>query len=584
MTASFRALTFVGAALALSAGAAAQNADLLLIQDGFDTSVMPTLAEDQLVRLDDLDGNGDYFDNLETNLWFRFQAATQADNNEFKTARVVDEGGILATYLVNNRGNGGFRPELLRGVDSNGSGRLEASEMVELFNFETATGSSQGAEGVAISADGAAWGSSDFPGGSIIRSLGGTTTVFIDDANGPFLATDQNGGLSTIDTDDFTRMTGSGNGVLVFIDGFSDDRTEAIFRFEDANGNGSADNDELRPFLIPTDINPAWAKNPDFGVSLRSFEIDNPAAPAAGEPPYFVPRLSHLTTTVESGVETYYFATDSSDSGMFSLNVNGDGLNGLVYRAQDGNSDGDVNDSGEVELFFDGSTTGPTALGIGKVLGMDAADGTIYIFGLTGAATIATLTDFNNDGDAADAGEFTSGLWDEAGFLFFGPSPIETFMFGVGLAAVPNGLLPDALSLDAEVSGVGCTQFGLIPTISGVGDFQVGTSNFTAIMGNGLPGQPSVLLAGNTATVGGLPLPLDLGVINPNLAGCTLYQAAKFIFPVVNDGLGNATFPVGLPNNPALSGITLGFQWLTTEVSVGNVNSALTPLMSATIQ
>ena len=573
-------LTRVAACLAFSGLAVAQNADVLVLNDSFDS--MAGIGDDQLIRLDDTDANGSYLDAYETNLLFEFSPASAMMNYEFVNVRVREEGGEAAVYLVNNRFPGGFRPEVLRGEDLDGSGRIEPAEMVQLIDLELTLGStSQGAEGVALHPDGSVWAATDFPGGGLVRYQGGSTTVYIDDNAGATQTTNQSAVLATVDTDDFTRLSWAGNGVIAFIDGFAADRTEAVFKFEDANSNGAVnDTDELTPFLVPTDVNPNWAANPDFGTVLRSFKIPNPNAGMPDEPPFFVGRLNHLSTQVESSIETYYFACDSSSTGSFAQNEFGAVLYGLVYRGQDNNLDGDCNDAGEVTLFYDGTIASGGAQ-LDKVLGVEAYGGSLYVLHLAGASapSVSILTDLNADGDALDAGEIQFQVWDES---VLPDLPVwEAFLFADGMAAFDPDLLAPPLSQDAELSGVGCAPFaGPVPQIGGVGDFAIGSSTFRARITNGNPSSVALLLIGNGGPWLGIPTPVDLGLIL-GLPGCFLYQNAVIDFTGVTSPQGEIEFPLALPNNPNYQGVAFPMQGAVLVVTT-SIQPTLTRLMEVT--
>lgn len=582
MNSSKRLLLGVSAALALSGLSSAQLADAIIINDAFDSAL--TLAEDQLLRLDDLDGNNSYLDQYEATYLFQFSPATTTNNYQFLNVRQRVEGGQAVTYFTNDRANGAFRPELLRGVDVDKSGRLEVDEVTQLIDLRALFGNtSQGAEGVVLHPDGSVWVVCDFPGGGVVRYNAGTPKIFIDDNAGVTQTLNQSSVLATVDTDDFTRATWARTGIISYIDGNAADRTEAIFKFEDLDNDGAVnDANELTPFLVPTNINANWAANPDFGTVLPTLEVVNGSFPGAGQPPFFVGRLNHLTTRLEGGVETYYMGCDSSNTSQFAVSVNGDGLNGLIFRGQDKNTDGDINDAGEVNLFYDGSLITGAALQFDKILGLDTDGTSIYVLSLNGGVCLHSLTDLNNDGDAEDAGEQQGFIWDES--VVPGILPYTNFLFGSGLAVSAPNAMPEPISPQAEVFGTACAQSGpTLPVLTLWGDAQISSNNLLVRLSDAPAFAPSILWVGQSSTNWiGLPLPLDLTTFG--LPGCFLYQDLALTFNGFTNAQGLATFPLGVPNNPNFAGKVVPMQAAAFQVLPTTVLSNLTWRMDVTVQ
>lgn len=581
-------LTSVAASLALG-GLAYGQADVLILNDSFDSTL--SIGEDQVLRTVDLDGSGFYGDAAaEFGSLFQF-APAGTENYQFVNVRAREENGEGVIYLVNNRDPQGFKPEVLRGVDSDKTGRIDADEMVQLIDLQAVFGASQGAEGVVAHPDGSVWAVTDFPGGGIVRhDLGtGTNTVFVDDNAGSLQATNASGVLATVDTDDFTRASHAGAGIISFIDGFGDDRTEAVFKFEDLNGNNVGDTDELTPFLIPSGVNSDWAANPDFGTVLPTLEVVNPDAGQSGQPPFFVGRLNHLATANVNGEEIYYFACDSSNTSQFGTSVTGDLINGLVFQGIDGRTtgvkDGDCNDPGEVTLFWDGSFDSPNPINeqFDKIIGIDAVGNQLYVASLNGGRTVSILEDTDGDG-VADNNQwqvFNDGLYP-------GISPVETFLFGRGMAALPGGLIPEPASSLAIVSEVGCTQ--VPPTQSEhtmFGDPINGLSTLNYRLMTNFPFGVGLYYASvNDTDWGGLPLPLDLSLLGIT-GGCQLYVAISGPEVVSSATLvgaadGSYTIPIPIPLNPALVDKVVHFQGVGVDAATFGVS--LTSKLSVTIQ
>lgn len=590
MNASSRSLAAIGAALALAPAAAAQLDDVFIINDAYDSTL--GLAEDQLLRLVDLDGSGDFNGAGEALEFFEF-AAPQPGGYYFRALRFALEGGTPVAYWTNNAtpSAGITAAEVLRGVDANGDGQLDPSEVTQLVDLNVALTGPHAVFGLAIAADGSVWGSTEYPGGSIFRVSSGTVDVFIDDNTGAnYQATSTTGlGLQTVDTDDFSRLTPAGDGVLVYIDGFGDDRTEGVFKYEDKNGNGAFDVDELTPFLIPTDINPAWAPNVDFNqdcsasLPLRNLRVTNTAAGSTGEPPYFVARLDELATMDLGGSESYYFASESSDSGSFSTNECGESLNGLIFRAVDVNLDGDCNDAGEVNLFYNGASDngGAPDSQFGKVIGIDAVGDTLYVVALTGGITVTALTDLNLDGDAEDAGERQLQIFDSS---LLGTAPWDLYLFAGGAAALVDGALADPVAGGVTLIGNGCGDLsGNVPTISASGNLSISNPTFSIQVDGGSPGLPIVEIVGfDTTSWQGIPLPFEL--TGAGFPGCDLNVSFDLTFTGTADLGGSASFLAPLPNDPALIGVPVGFQAVAIYLNGIVPGGAFTQGLVATIQ
>lgn len=78
--------------------------------------------------------------------------------------------------------------------------------------------------------------------------------------------------------------------------------------------------------------------------------------------------------------------------------------NEAIFRFQDRNQDGDVQDPGEQIIFFDLSGPGPNLTNM-QALTVSPFDGSVWVSGTT-ADKILRLEDRNGDGDANDAGEY----------------------------------------------------------------------------------------------------------------------------------------------------------------------------------
>ena len=98
-----------------------------------------------------------------------------------------------------------------------------------------------------------------------------------------------------------------------------------------------------------------------------------------------------------------------------SVWVSGTSLD-IILRLEDKNGDGDANDAGEFKVFYD--NTGAQAISSVVALAFDK-NGVLYLLNSGSADKVVRLQDKNNDGDALDSGEATiyldntalSGAW-----------------------------------------------------------------------------------------------------------------------------------------------------------------------------
>ncbi len=114
-----------------------------------------------------------------------------------------------------------------------------------------------------------------------------------------------------------------------------------------------------------------------------------------------------------------------------------------------------------------------------------------------------------------------------------------TLGFALGVAT----LAPAALAQNE--TGTGCPGFqGIVPTLELRDQVQLGQVAIADV--TGAPNTSSLLLGSfNNNNYLGLPLPLDLGLIFPELPGCNLYQNPVVQIPFVHDANGDATVGLG---------------------------------------
>lgn len=556
------------------------------------------VTQDQVLRLTDLDADGIFYTKNEA-VSFGLTPSIQGAEMRF-------EAGVPVIYWIDDNTD-----TVYRGVDSNYNGLIDAAEALAFRDSKTLDGNSN-ADSLALTADGAVWWAGRYDGGSSpMRGAhrlfdlngdgdaadAGESVTVVPDNGTVFAPSAVTAGLVPVDTENFMRLTRSGNGIVIwsgFSGSFSNDF--CLYRFEDSNNDGDVnDPGEATNFMNPHAKNPSLDRNADFASGLlRDLEtVDTLGAPSGHA------RLAFLATLNEGGKDIVYAASDSSDTGNFAFNANGEGVNGLIYRCEDLNLDGDANDAGEVTLFFDGSSTSG-ATNFPKIVGLAAWDDTVYVGSLSNDTVIFALRDLNGDGDAMDFGELIdnggSGLWDPNTYgNAYGDYPVAydaSFMnyhvFCVDIAAFEGGAF-GAPSPNFQVSGVACSTYSSdLPTIHGAGVPQLGSSTFTTSIRNVPGGQPAALIAGTSTTVwNGVPLPLDLSGLG--WAGCSLYnnwlyQFISFTSPGgMTDGVASRTLTI--PALPALVGFDLPLQWAVLVLDgLGGFDPGITALGTVTIE
>lgn len=588
----------LGALLGASSFAVAQVPDVFII----DT------AHDQLVRLTDLDGDGEYYSANEASRFYSDGTLGTLSTQEQHGVIVRDEGGVSVAYWNDRKA-----PGIYRATDANMNGLIDAGE--ETLFRDTAALDDPNADffegGLAFAGDGSIWYTTNWdnftPHTGVYRLMdmnGDGDAADVGELQkmaevGSGLTTPNAGGPVAVDMAEFTRISGYNSGIVGWTgsDSFGDDF--ALYSFQDLNGDGDIqDLGEAINFMNPSGKNPALDQNVDFASGLlRNQESWDQSTFPPVQNSYN--RFRYVVTLNEGGKDVIYIGSDASDTSAYSQNEAGDGLNGLIYRCEDLNLDGDANDAGEVTLFFDGSlTTGFNAFP--KIVGMAAHGSSLYVGALTNSSVVWRLEDLDGNGTAMDAGELDgglsgTGLWDANTYgASHGdyPVPYDTtymnyFVFCRQLGTSDNGLwaIP---SSNFTTSGTGCSQYGSdIPTIHGSGQAQVGTSNFVTEVHNVPAGMPAALVMGFDSTQWlGIPLPFDLAPLG--WAGCNLYQDWQITKLVVTtgsgltDGVGSLTLPV--PADPAYIGIPVHLQWALLNVNPVGFDLGLTGLGTIVIE
>jgi hypothetical protein len=374
----------------------------------------------------DVDRNGSYLDEgevsfaVDPNSWASFPAA------DFRTT--VEDGRRVAYWIVE------FEDTIARGVDRDCDGLLSGPEEITVFRDSGALDGESWPQGLDITDDGAVW----WTAGLVIAyEQNGLSRL--EDLNGDGDAADpgeqivmvdgtgthpvqHDAGISLIaDPWALRDVAAAGDGVIVFA---SSDDDQALYRFEDFNGDGDVLGDgESILFLNATGVHPDLPMNPDFASGALPNLLNQ-----AG----YYTFLSSFASVIENGERVFYLGSSANGAQETRYtNVDGVGINFLIFKGVGGNGDRDINDAGEVTIFFDGNQIDgdPPML---TLSGLDVFDGglvytaeikpfPILFPGEDGNVWIHRFEDVNGDGDARDEGEQQFGLFD---LQIHGPSDL----------------------------------------------------------------------------------------------------------------------------------------------------------------
>ncbi len=588
-----------GALLSATSIASAQVADVFVV----DTS------NDQFIRLSDIDGDGQYYSSNEASRFYSDGTLGTASSQEGHAIIARDEGGTSVAYWIDPKSTAVYR-----GTDANNNGVIDIGE--ETLFRDTATLDDPNADfwegGLTFANDGSIWYSTNWnsstPHTGVYRLMdlnadgdaadAGELQAMAEFGNG-LTTTPSSGTPVTVDMEAFTRLTKYNAGVVGWT-GTSGQYDEdfCLYSFEDLNSDGDVqDAGETKVFMNPSGRNTGLDMNVDFasGVLRNQEAWDQGVAPSVQSG---WNRFRFVTTLNEGGKDIVYIASDASDNSFFGFNQAGEGLNGLIYRCEDLNLDGDAQDAGEVTLYFDGSSTSGSNL-FPKLVGMAGHGSSIYVAPLLTSATVWRLEDLNNDGDAMDPGEVFNGagggLWDADTYgISHGDYPVPfdamggnyfAFVRQIGICDAGLWATP---SLGFVTSGTGCSLYGPdLPEISASGAPQIGTANFVTQVSNAPASMPAVLTLGfNSASWLGLPLPFDLGAFG--YPGCTLYHNWTRDFISVTSGSGPlggvGTQVLPIPNLPSIVGVDVYIQWAILNIIPGGSQLGLTQLGTFTIE
>ena len=359
-------------------------------------------------------------------------------------------------------------------------------------------------------------------------------------------------GPVTLDIGDFEAIMVDSAGVVI---GFAQ-QDNALYAFQDQNGDGDA-----------MDAGEAWnfcnlvgdKVNLELNADVASGSLRNPSCPSStGSGLYSTLEILDVDHGAAPGGADLYWIVSTASANSCS------GANGLIFRGIDLNGDKDLNDAGEVVLWFDGPNNATMNHTPNTFYGASAHDGGIAIWGNAGPLgsggsyvqnAVSFLEDNNGDGDAMDNLEQTDRF-------YWAPDGC----YAKAMTSVPKGAFfaPELASFTVFGQS-GTTSAGTQPTISSSGPPILG-SIITITLTGGLPSGPVILFAGwsNTTSSYG-PLPLDLASFGA--PGNTLYASVDYKAHMSTNANGEASLNIGLPGVASWDGRHLYFQWYVSDVA-----------------
>lgn len=514
----------------------------------------PATTEWEIRRTIDLDRNGDYF-GAEEGWRFAYDGANDIDFIE--SVQYAAPNGVPTIFAV------ATGDVILRFVDLNDNGVCtDAGE----WNVFADTRSAQGAANTSpdklaynpntgelfvtddIYSGGPTVGSGIFSyvdlNGDGDAEDAGEVNMLVDGSGS--LTVPGTGGPVSIDLGDFEAVAVDSSGMVFAF--AQQDRT--IYAFEDQNGDGDAmDPGEAWNFCNLVGDLAGLEQNAD----TLSGVLRNPSCPSSSGTGLYA-SLEILDVSWGAGpggIDIYWI-------GSTAFNTSCAGASALVYQGLDLNGDRDLNDAGEVTLYFDGPNNltmdyAPTDIYDGKAEGNGFAifhnNGPIGTGGVYRQNSVDYLDDSNGDRLSNQLGEqITRYRWlpDGCFAVAMEPVPVDAFSLPEVPLFFPFGVGDqNSLGQDCLIGNIGLPELGQLIQIT---------------LQGGIPGGSALLAVGtsNTNSQYG-PLPLNLGFIG--IPGSTLYTSDEYRFPASVNGSGQATLPLIVPNNANLAGSSFYLQW-----------------------
>lgn len=386
----------------------------------------------------------------------------------------------------------------------------------------------------------------------------GEATLWVDGTGTQTLA--ESGGPVTIGLTDLEAVMVNSAGTVI---GF-EQQAKALIAFRDLNSDGDA-MDPGEAWNFCNLVNNLATNGLDVNADVLSLALKEGGCPSTSGPGMYT-SLEILDVGYGDGPggrDVYWMVTTVSPNTCAPAAA-------LVYRGVDLNDDRDINDAGEVTLYYEGPNS-PHQFVPNSIWGGTANDEGFTVWHNAGPPgqtsfiqdTIEFLGDANSDGDAMDAGEslvlhswepdgtYAVCLTDVPAGAFTEPPPTPPFFIEFGTGALGTN------AKRAEIGNVGTPAIG---------------QSFTVTLEDARAGTSVALMMGFSRTMwGNRQLPFDLGAFGAT--GSWLYQSRNYVFPASTDALGKAAFVLNVPNNPNFVGRDLYFQWLVVDPGANPIGS-----------
>ncbi len=552
-----------------------------------------------ITRILDVDGSGLMEPSKELFAFQRKFLSVKTGYSFLTDLTATSENGRIVFFATDSGGSKTGECFLIRSVDTNGDGVIEDAETKVWADFGKPTSYGYSPDSAAVWKDASGhtvvYTAHDASGlAGIWRSLDlngdgdaldpGETKVWANKASALKVAA--SGGPVTLNLNEVNVVrTDPGGGLLAWSSAYYKSLQPDSFvwlGFKEKQGK-----------IVPRNFfNPSGLNKLDRNVDFASGTIvDIDITWVSGSTTYHFNDLRHLAVVPKGfgGKDVYYFATGYGAKRSFGdLNKAGKKVSGLVFRAMDLNGDGDLNDKGEVNLFYNGSgaplpggqlvkTVQPASYydhlqqtnvtTCDWIEGIAAVGDTIYLIhdqNGGGQDAVLMLKDANHN-FRIDTGEAKEIFWVPKPFPAVYSSQYGPYVNGI--LALPKGLIPEPQPRGVKPYGKGCPgSGGLWPLAWTHGGIPApGNAKFQVRLSRGLPSSTALFLMGYSNTnftgLGKLPFPLDfLG-----MKGCFLNTNIILALGTPLDGSGRGSAGLPIPSNPALRGASLFGQFLVVD-------------------
>lgn len=350
------------------------------------------------------------------------------------------------------------------------------------------------------------------------------------------------------------------------------------YAFTDTNGVATAE-----VFMNPSSLNslPTYAMfdDPRTATTNQFPNWDIQVLAQTAQRRCYARWMDSVAGAGPNGADVYYFAASYNTLGQGNVNLNGQPIAGLIYRAIDANFNQAI-DAGEMSLYA--NISGQTYAGVAPVdfintqsnlpisllsdrtwgFSTDSSGGVHFIYANGGTyEAVVSLIDQNFSG-VIDQGEAVMPYYTPTGAGgYLPPFALALGPYFDDFQALPRFSLPGPMPAGVVPTGVGCvaptTGREVVMDVFNGGP-TVGNAMFEIAAIRGVPSMPVFPLVDIALS----PAPLSLGVFGLP-AACNGYLIAPISAGTVfADGYGVSRLAFPIPADPAFVGISLAFQFV----------------------